>query len=94
MSSLVIVRMIRMTERRVDVALRDPLMTTIHLPSGGVALVRVVALHRRRNRSRRPYSRPTDWLAHAGNFPIAWGRTRREAVAKLMDSLRGQRDDT
>jgi hypothetical protein len=58
--------------------------TTIHLPGGGVALLRTTPLHRRKPYSSHPYSRPADWLAQAGNSPVVWGRSRREAVAELM----------
>jgi hypothetical protein len=61
-------------------------MTTIHLPGGGVALLFVTPLHRRRAKDNRPYLRPTDWIAQAADV-IRWGRTRHEAVAKVMRDI-------
>jgi hypothetical protein len=58
----------------------------IKASNGMFYLVRTTALHRRRWRSRRPYSRPTDWLASAGHTTV-WGRTKREALAKLFEQF-------
>lgn len=52
----------------------------MRLLDGRIALVWFVALHRRHRRG--VYRRPSDWLAQAGDI-IAWGRTRREALAQL-----------
>ena len=61
-------------------------VTTIYLPNGDVALMRVDAVHGRLPGSLKTYARPTEWLASAG-YELAWGRTRREAVAGLMRKM-------
>lgn len=58
----------------------------VKLPCGMFALIRVVPLHRRKPGSRAAYSRPTHWLAQAGEA-IALGRTRREAIDRLRQHI-------
>jgi hypothetical protein len=60
-------------------------MTTIQLPSGSIARLSTIALHRRRDNGR-AYSRPTEWLAQARNF-VVWGPSRAEAIDNLMQIL-------
>jgi hypothetical protein len=57
---------------------------TLQLPNGNYYGVRLLPLHRRRRRGVGVYRRTTDWLAQAGDI-IAWGRTRREAFARLVE---------
>jgi biotin carboxylase len=54
----------------------------LRLPNGYSYLVHPIPLHRRKPHSQRAYARPTDWIAEAGEV-IAWGRTRRDAIANL-----------
>ncbi len=54
----------------------------LQFANGMLAHVSFVALHRRHRRG--VYTRPTDGLACAGRT-IAWGRTRREAFARLVE---------
>jgi len=57
----------------------------VKLPDG-FYLVRITPMHRRKPRSMRAYSRPTDWLAQAGSM-TGWGRTRRAALANLKAAV-------
>jgi hypothetical protein len=52
-------------------------------PDGRCAGIRVTAMHRHHPRGG-VYDRPSDWIAQAGKT-IAWGRTRRAAIAALLD---------
>jgi hypothetical protein len=54
--------------------------------NGAYAGVRFTALHRRRDDRRGPYARPTDWITQAGST-MAWGHTKREALASLKSAL-------
>ena len=54
----------------------------MRLPDGRTFLISFVALHRRHRRG--VYRRPSDWLACAGDI-IAWGRTQKEALARLRE---------
>jgi hypothetical protein len=51
---------------------------------GTVAVVQIIALHRRRPHSLAVVDQPTDWRAQAGKH-VAWGRTRREAFKRLCE---------
>jgi hypothetical protein len=62
-------------------------MMTLRLPNGLFCLAYATALHQRIPRRRRPYSRPTHWLAMTGSGQQAVGRTRREAFANLKTML-------
>jgi hypothetical protein len=64
-------------------------MHTMRFPDGAVAVVRVTAMHRRKPYSKRPYARPTDWAAQAGQSEVYWGHTRREALDKLRAAVQG-----
>jgi hypothetical protein len=63
----------------------------LRLPHGVIAYVVFVPMHRR-YRGSRVYARTTDWLAYcsAGAF-TAHGRTRREALARLIEMTGGVR---
>jgi hypothetical protein len=63
----------------------------LKLPHGVVAYVVFVPMHRR-YRGSRVYARTADWLpcCSAGTF-TAHGRTRREALAKLIAMTGGVR---
>ena len=54
----------------------------LRLPNGSYYLVFITPMHRRKSHSKCAYARPSDWLARAGPV-IAWGRTRRDAIANL-----------
>jgi hypothetical protein len=58
----------------------------LRLPNGYYCLVRPVPLHRRKPHSKRAFARPTDWICQAGSV-IAWGRTRRDAIANLKAAV-------
>jgi sRNA-binding protein len=53
----------------------------LRLPNGYSYLVHPIPMHRRKPHSKRAFARPTDWIVQAGSV-IAWGRTRRDAIAK------------
>ena len=59
----------------------------IKLRNGTFCALYPVPLYRRRYR-RGIYSRPTDWIVQAGRGPIAWGRTRKEAITQLKRQLK------
>ena len=65
--------------------------TKLNLADGSVAVVQMIALHRRRPHSLGIYERPTDWLAQAGKH-IAWGRTRRAAFERLREMVDANAD--
>lgn len=56
----------------------------LQLADGTVAVVQIIALHRRRPHSHAVVDKPTDWLAQAGGLS-AWGRTRREPFKRLRE---------
>lgn len=57
---------------------------TLKLPNGFFTHVVFVAMHRR-YRGKRVYARTSDWLSYcSGGAHEAHGRTRKEALAKLM----------
>jgi hypothetical protein len=63
-------------------------MMTLRLPNGLFCLAYATALHQRIPRRRRPYAKPTHWLAMTGSGQYtAWGRTRREAFNNLKTAL-------
>jgi hypothetical protein len=63
----------------------------LKLPNGFYVYVTFIPMHRR-YRGGRVYARTSDWLAYCsgGEFE-AHGRTRREALAKLMAKTGGVR---
>jgi hypothetical protein len=61
-----------------------PDYSKLQLADGTIAVVQIIALHRRRPHSHAVVDRPTDWLAQARKH-AAWGRTRREAFERLRE---------
>jgi hypothetical protein len=56
----------------------------IRLRDGRYVLLMPLPLHREHRRG--VYLRRTDWIVQVGNT-IAWGRTKREAVASIRQKL-------
>jgi hypothetical protein len=58
----------------------------LKLADGRGCNVVLVKLHRTKRGSRVPYKRHTDWLCQTARH-VVWGRTWREAMARLSETL-------
>jgi len=61
-------------------------MKRLDLEDGRMVLASITPMYRR-NRRGVPYRRATDWFAQAGDGPIGWGPTRRQAIAHLKEII-------
>jgi hypothetical protein len=64
----------------------------LDLPDGRVAHFYLTPMHRRyrQGKYRGIYQRPTDWITQLGDGSFVWGRTRREAMAKVIKITGGK----